>query len=81
LKSGLITPNPSGPGFTAQSTLDWVGRNHGVKTLDNKGWDLRKTNFLYLDGHCESKDIRSTLTPWQWGDTAYSLSPNDSINH
>jgi prepilin-type processing-associated H-X9-DG protein len=73
-----ITANPK-PGFTPISRLDWVGRNHGTKKLDNQGWDLRRTNFLYLDGHVETKHIRETLTPWQWGQTIYSLSPNDDV--
>jgi len=74
-----ITPNPSG-NFAALSTLDFIGRNHGPKMLDANGWDTRKTNFLYLDGHVETKDIRSTKSPWQWGAAAYSLYPDISIN-
>jgi prepilin-type processing-associated H-X9-DG protein len=61
------------------SRLDWVGRNHGngEKPTDNK------SNFLYLDGHVETKSILETLpkdstvqTPWEWGDRPYSTSPN-----
>jgi prepilin-type processing-associated H-X9-DG protein len=58
------------------STLDWVGRNHGgPKKLgsvagDPRGnWDLRKSNFLYLDGHVETKHIAQTVYPKnQWTD-------------
>src|SRR5262249_43951496 len=61
-----LTPDPVG---TFQSlttipnpdtTLDFVGRNHGGRTLgtvpgsSKSGWDLRKSNFLYLDGHVET---------------------------
>jgi prepilin-type N-terminal cleavage/methylation domain-containing protein/prepilin-type processing-associated H-X9-DG protein len=73
-----ITPNPQSP-FTPLGPMDWVGRNHGKRVLDAQGWDLRKTNFLYLDGHVETKHIRETLSPWQWGRTVYTLSPNDDV--
>jgi len=69
-----MTPDPK-PGFSPKSRLDWVGRNHGTYKLDGAGWDLRKTNFLYLDGHVETKHIRDTVKPWQWGKTMYSLEP------
>jgi prepilin-type processing-associated H-X9-DG protein len=78
--NNTITPNPSGSGFSPLSTLDFVGRNHGTKTIDATGWDTRKTNFLYLDGHVETKGIRETKSPWQWGLAAYSLTPDTSIN-
>jgi prepilin-type N-terminal cleavage/methylation domain-containing protein/prepilin-type processing-associated H-X9-DG protein len=74
----LMTPNPL-PGFTPESRLDWVGRNHGTKKLNAQGWDIRRTNFLYLDGHVETKNILETLTPWQWGNQIYSLSPNNDV--
>lgn len=53
---------------TTRSRLDWVGRNHGTGTYDKK-----LTNFLYLDGHVETKHVRDTFTPWQWGERFYSL--------
>lgn len=74
----LITPNPSG-NFSPISTLDYVGRNHGPKILDGTGWDTRKSNFLYLDGHVEAKNVKETLNPWQWGDTVFSLTPNGDV--
>jgi prepilin-type N-terminal cleavage/methylation domain-containing protein/prepilin-type processing-associated H-X9-DG protein len=58
--------------------LDWVGRNHfsGEKAAD------RKTNFLYADGHVETKSILETVpkdstatTPWEWGKASYSITP------
>ncbi|MDB5303865.1 MAG: xcpT 3 [Phycisphaerales bacterium] len=77
-----IAPDPS-PDAASNTRLDWVGRNHGfsAKKLDGEGWDVRKSNFLYLDGHVETKHIRDTITPWQWGDQMYSLDPGDDITN
>jgi prepilin-type N-terminal cleavage/methylation domain-containing protein/prepilin-type processing-associated H-X9-DG protein len=77
--AAMLDPNPidsSAADPNSQTRLDWVGRNHGPKTLDSKGFDTRRTNFLYLDGHVECKNIRDTLTPWQWGQHVYSLNPH-----
>jgi len=75
-----LQANPDNPNSPSQTRLDWVGRNHGVKQLDKNGWDLRLTNFLYLDGHVETKNIKDTLTgPWQWGEQFYTLSPNSDV--
>jgi prepilin-type N-terminal cleavage/methylation domain-containing protein/prepilin-type processing-associated H-X9-DG protein len=64
---------------TPISRLDWVGRNHDKKKLKN-GFDIRRTNFLYCDGHVETKGIKETLEPkFQWGDKFYSLSPNADL--
>jgi prepilin-type N-terminal cleavage/methylation domain-containing protein/prepilin-type processing-associated H-X9-DG protein len=65
------------------TTLDFIGRNHGVgKPIGNVagssqgGWDLRKSNFLYLDGHVETKHVSETVYPnSQWGAKFYSLPP------
>ncbi len=47
--------------------VDWIGRNHG------KG-KFAKTNFLYVDGHVETKRIEETLAPtFQWGEQVYSI--------
>jgi prepilin-type N-terminal cleavage/methylation domain-containing protein len=73
-----VTANPAG-NFTPLSTLDFVGRNHGAKVLDATGWDTRKTTFLYLDGHAETKNIKDTFSPWQWGTSPFSLSPQDNV--
>lgn len=59
------------PGAAPTTLLDWVGRNHGGKKGGN--FDARLTNFLYADGHVETKNIRETLEPFQWGDQFYSL--------
>jgi prepilin-type N-terminal cleavage/methylation domain-containing protein/prepilin-type processing-associated H-X9-DG protein len=73
-------------------TLSFVGRNHGVKQDgvvaaplpsgqpggSKSGWDLRTSNFLYLDGHVETKNLADTVYPVnQWGAKFYSLIPND----
>jgi prepilin-type N-terminal cleavage/methylation domain-containing protein/prepilin-type processing-associated H-X9-DG protein len=58
------------------STLDWVGRNHGgskkfgtVAGDTRSNWDLRKSNFLYVDGHVETKHVAQTVYPKnQWTD-------------
>jgi prepilin-type N-terminal cleavage/methylation domain-containing protein/prepilin-type processing-associated H-X9-DG protein len=78
-----LNPDPSNnpsPYTSPTTTLDWVGRNHGKRVLDNGGFDIRKTNFLYLDGHVETKTVRDTLSPVsQWGDQFYSLTGGDNI--
>jgi prepilin-type N-terminal cleavage/methylation domain-containing protein/prepilin-type processing-associated H-X9-DG protein len=75
----------NGAGTTGgpDTTLDFVGRNHGGgKTLgnipgaNNGGWDLRTSNFLYVDGHVETKHVTQTVYPInQWGAKFYSLPP------
>jgi prepilin-type N-terminal cleavage/methylation domain-containing protein/prepilin-type processing-associated H-X9-DG protein len=71
---------PSPP--TVDCTLNFVGRNHGQRVLGNVagsaqgGWDLRTSNFLYVDGHVETKNVSATVYPKnQWGDKFYSLPP------
>lgn len=60
--------------------LNWVGRIHGAKQIGPGQQDLRKTNFLYVDGHVETKRLGETVYPnFQWGDTFYSLVPNDDF--
>lgn len=69
-------------GSSPSSSLAYVGRNHGSKRYGSvpgtstTGWDLRNSNFLYVDGHVETKNIVDTVYPkFQWGDAFYSL-PN-----
>lgn len=57
-----------------KTRLDWVGRNHGGKT-GGKGL----SNFLYCDGHCETKSIADTITNWEWGTDLYSLRDHDNV--
>jgi prepilin-type processing-associated H-X9-DG protein len=67
--------NPlNGPADVA-STLDWIGRNHG-KRRAGSSLDTRQTNFLYVDGHVETKTVEETIAPeFEWGDPRriYSL--------
>lgn len=68
-----LLPDPESGSNAVKSRLDWVGRNHGRKTVQG-GWDARKTNFLYVDGHVETKSIRDTLIPsFQWGEACYCI--------
>jgi prepilin-type processing-associated H-X9-DG protein len=84
VKLEQLAPDPqigSNPNTTPR--LDWVGRNHGRKRLEPvKGIanvDGRKTNFLYVDGHVESKHVFETLSPFQWGERFYSLNPDGGL--
>lgn len=70
-----MSADPQPPGDSL-CRLDWVGRNHYRHRIDGQGWDLRMSNFLYVDGHVETKHIRDTLIPFQWGQRFYSLVPN-----
>ena len=57
-----------------KTRLDWVGRNHGGKTA-GKGL----SNFLYCDGHVETKSIFDTISTWEWGDDLYSLADHTNV--
>jgi prepilin-type N-terminal cleavage/methylation domain-containing protein/prepilin-type processing-associated H-X9-DG protein len=83
-----LTPDPStafaslGTAPAVDCSLDFVGRNHGARKLGTvagdtrNGWDLRKSNFLYLDGHVEPHHVVDTIYPRnQWGAQFYSLTP------
>ena len=74
-----LSPDPQ-PGQTFQTRLDWIGRNHGKKPASGL-YDTRLSNFLYADGHVETKQVRETLTPFQWGERVYSLVPGESLNN
>jgi prepilin-type N-terminal cleavage/methylation domain-containing protein/prepilin-type processing-associated H-X9-DG protein len=73
-----LDPTPaSDPPTIMKTTLDWVGRNHGTQKYDNQGFNIKNSNFLYVDGHVETKSIRDTIgggDKWEWGDTVYSVS-------
>lgn len=60
-------------GASPQTLLDWVGRNHGSRKLDGQGYDARTSNFLYVDGHVETKHVKATIEPFEWGEAFYSL--------
>jgi prepilin-type N-terminal cleavage/methylation domain-containing protein/prepilin-type processing-associated H-X9-DG protein len=74
------------PGATVQTNLDYIGRNHGTKKLGNvagdprTGWDLRQSNFLFVDGHVATEHVSQTVYPIsQWGQE-YNL-PGDPTNY
>jgi prepilin-type processing-associated H-X9-DG protein len=80
----ILADYASGKYTTASSAtrLDWVGRNHskGDKPTDNK------SNFLYVDGHVETKSVLETVpadsttsTPFEWGKKLYSYTVGDDI--
>lgn len=67
---------------TGQTRLDFVGRNHGYGVTASD----RKTNFVYCDGHVETKSILQTIPKvtdlpgaagnvWEWGAQPYSIAP------
>jgi prepilin-type N-terminal cleavage/methylation domain-containing protein/prepilin-type processing-associated H-X9-DG protein len=70
-----LDPVPGTTTFASPTAtrLDWVGRNHGKA---GEYPDQRHTNFLYVDGHVETKRIAETLSPFQWGEHFWSLIPN-----
>ena len=83
-----LQPDPQ-PGATSASRLDWVGRNHGTKKLQ-QGFNPGSSNFLYADGHVETKSVVDTLgipgggsgnNAFEWGDYFYSLRPNNDITY
>jgi prepilin-type N-terminal cleavage/methylation domain-containing protein/prepilin-type processing-associated H-X9-DG protein len=59
----------------SKTRLDWVGRLHG-----SGDWFHRRTNFLYVDGHVETKLLEETLSPFQWGEKFYSLADNSGLH-
>ncbi len=81
-----MLPDPSASSVwttsAVETTLNFVGRNHGQKKLGSvtapsgfiNGWDTRTSNFLYLDGHVETKNVAATVYPVsEWGDRFYDL--------
>lgn len=64
-------------GAKRSTRLDLVGRNHPG---DGKTARENKSNFLYTDGHVETKSILETMPskageagPWEWGDKCYTI--------
>ena len=80
----VAQPPPANVSFsqTPTSLLWWVGRNHG------KGATAR-ANFLYVDGHVETKTLEDTLgrsksgqinaSGYEWGDKIWSIKAKPSI--
>ena len=52
------------------TVLNAVGQHHG----SGQG------NFLFVDGHVETMDVRKTITDKLWGDRFYSLTGNNKVN-
>jgi prepilin-type processing-associated H-X9-DG protein len=59
----------------SHTRLDWVGRIHG----STRDWFKKQTNFLYADGHVETKRLEETLAPFQWGERLCSLADNSGL--
>jgi prepilin-type processing-associated H-X9-DG protein len=84
-----MTPDPEPAliaGGTVITNLDYIGRNHGTKKLGNVagdtrgGWDMRQSNFLYVDGHVATEHVSQTVYPInQWGEN-YTL-PGDPTTY
>lgn len=71
-----LLDNPLPPGDSLHP-LNWIGRNHGK--LQGK-IDKRFSNFLYVDGHVESKSVYQTLSPtFEWGSQFYSIKTSQVI--
>jgi prepilin-type N-terminal cleavage/methylation domain-containing protein/prepilin-type processing-associated H-X9-DG protein len=68
-KDDLIPHMTAAQALASKTRLNWVGRNHSGKS-----------NFVYADGHVETKTIEETLAPkFQWGTTFYSLNPHGDV--
>jgi prepilin-type processing-associated H-X9-DG protein len=86
---GNMSPDPEVAllgGAIPLTNLDYIGRNHGIKRLGNvggdtrAGWDLRQSNFLYVDGHVATEHVSQTVYPInQWGEN-YTL-PGDPTTY
>lgn len=65
-----------GNGNQGLTRLSWVGRNHGRARGGTNNANPKngpRTNFLYVDGHVETKIIEQTLAPkFEWGEKCYS---------
>lgn len=74
-RAGYSTDDNAG---NTQTRLDWVGSNHRRQYGDKYRKGL--TNFLYVDGHVETKSILDTIpaspsatAPWEWGQVHYTI--------
>lgn len=74
--------SPVFPPVADSNRLSWVGRNHGRAKLGGSKKNLPKTNFLYCDGHVETKLLEETLVKpnWQWGERIYGLETEPAID-
>jgi prepilin-type N-terminal cleavage/methylation domain-containing protein/prepilin-type processing-associated H-X9-DG protein len=70
------------PPASGESRLNWIGRNHGraARNAATNPTGRPKSNFLYADGHVETKLVEETLSPkFEWGEKIWSLRPNGII--
>jgi prepilin-type N-terminal cleavage/methylation domain-containing protein/prepilin-type processing-associated H-X9-DG protein len=59
--------------------LNAIGRHHsGNMTLDGKDLGGR-ANFMYCDGHVETRYVSETIKDRQWGEKFYSLTGNNDV--
>ncbi len=72
---------PPFPPIPTDARLYWVGRNHGRAKAGASAKQYPKTNFLFCDGHVETKLIEETLgsPTWQWGERVYSVEGEPTI--
>ncbi len=69
----------------SSSQLNAVGRNHpGSYSHNGKNYG-GSTNFLYVDGHVERKNIAQTVVDqantanWEWGDRYYAINGDNRV--
>lgn len=60
------------PAAKVDSSVWQVGRHHG------RG-KAAKTNFLYCDGHVETKTIEETIKPFEWGRKIWSIAAKPAV--
>jgi len=66
-----------------QTELNDVGRNHPGSYIYNGINYGGTSNFIYVDGHVERKNIVQTMTPsaggWEWGDAYYAINGDNHV--
>ena len=57
--------------WKSATRMGWVGHNHGTGA-----YEKRNTNFLYADGHVETKNLLETVNPGssEWGRDMFTIS-------
>ncbi len=68
INPGIFDWTDGKPPASIEVTAQLIGRNHGRNGRRGEA----QTNFLYVDGHVESKHVKDTIQPWEWGDNVYS---------
>jgi len=63
------------------SEVNVVGRHHGGGATGKSGGGIKGTaNFLYCDGHVETKTVLETVQNHEWGEKFYSISGKQKVN-